>query len=263
VYRKPSNNSNIWTIKGIATEKYEIQKTLWPKEGKHILAQYDDKSILVYQAYNKEIGLYAIKHQKFEGCPNFSPTRMTWIKTNFLWMMYRSGWGNKDKNQVVTLGIWLKISAFEKMLDHVTHSGYKPDVYESHEEYDKHVRRAKQDKYGFVRLQWDPDHSPGGSAHPRRRAIQLGLKGVQSFISGEDIVKIVDLSDFVTEQSINKGTAELVTPRERVFTVQNKEIAKKLRLSEWNENSKTDDGIYDNSYVTENENQNDDNENSE
>ena len=27
-------------------EKYEIQKELWPKEGKHILAQFDDDSVL-------------------------------------------------------------------------------------------------------------------------------------------------------------------------------------------------------------------------
>lgn len=33
------------------TEKYIVQKPKWPKQGRHILAQYDDDSILVYQAY--------------------------------------------------------------------------------------------------------------------------------------------------------------------------------------------------------------------
>jgi hypothetical protein len=50
------------------------------------LAQFDDDSIVVYQAYNETIAAYAVQHQKFEGCPAFNTTRMTWVKTNFLWM---------------------------------------------------------------------------------------------------------------------------------------------------------------------------------
>lgn len=40
------------------------QKEIWPKEGKHILAQYDDKYIVVYQAFCPEIAQYAVNHQK-------------------------------------------------------------------------------------------------------------------------------------------------------------------------------------------------------
>lgn len=42
----------------------EQQAGVWPKEGKHILAQFDDEDIIVYQAYSKGIGSYAIEHQK-------------------------------------------------------------------------------------------------------------------------------------------------------------------------------------------------------
>lgn len=31
--------------------------------------------------------------------------RMTWIKPSFLWMMYRAGWGFKDKGQRRVLAI--------------------------------------------------------------------------------------------------------------------------------------------------------------
>ncbi len=37
----------------------------WPTEGRHILAQYDDDSIVVYQAYSPEIADYAVKHQRY------------------------------------------------------------------------------------------------------------------------------------------------------------------------------------------------------
>ena len=47
------------------TQSYkEQQDEVWPKEGKHILAQYDDESIIVYQAYCPEIAEFAVQHQK-------------------------------------------------------------------------------------------------------------------------------------------------------------------------------------------------------
>jgi hypothetical protein len=46
-----------------------------------IRADYDKTSIVVYQAYSKEIALPAVKQQKFVS--PFSLTRMTWIKLFF------------------------------------------------------------------------------------------------------------------------------------------------------------------------------------
>lgn len=33
--------------KELAKEKYAIQTELWPKEGRHILAQYDEESVMI------------------------------------------------------------------------------------------------------------------------------------------------------------------------------------------------------------------------
>jgi len=181
----------------IKTEKYEIQKERWPRMGRHILAQYTDNAILVYQSYNRSIAKYALEHQKFDGCLEYNCTRNTWIKTNFLWMMFRSGWGRK-KNQEITLGIWLKREAFERILANVR------VVVNKNVKKKNFVQTGQGREFGIVRLQWDPDHSPNGTPNKNRRAIQLGLKKVKSFISGEDILKIVDLSDFVAEQSEKK-----------------------------------------------------------
>ncbi len=47
------------------TQSYVVQsERVWPKEGRHILAQYDEESIVVYQAYCPEIAEFAVKHQK-------------------------------------------------------------------------------------------------------------------------------------------------------------------------------------------------------
>ena len=75
----------------VITGLYTEQVKAWPKSGRHILAQYDEHSIIVYQAYCPAIGRYAIEHRRFGG--EFSYQRMSWIKPGFLWMMYRSGWG--------------------------------------------------------------------------------------------------------------------------------------------------------------------------
>ena len=47
------------------TEHYCSQKkSFWPKSGKHILAQYDDHTVVVYQAYKPSIAEYAVKNQR-------------------------------------------------------------------------------------------------------------------------------------------------------------------------------------------------------
>jgi hypothetical protein len=56
------------------------------------------------------------------------------------------------------------------------------------------------------------DHDPSGAPVTSRRAIQLGLKNVEPFANGEDILRIDDLSPFVAECARN-DPARLVTPK--------------------------------------------------
>ena len=79
-------------------EPYQDQLKRWPQKGRHILAQFDEESVVVYQAYRPAIGTFAATHGYFGG--EFSFNRMSWIKPNFLWMMYRSGWGTKPEQDV-------------------------------------------------------------------------------------------------------------------------------------------------------------------
>nr|WP_086940477.1 DUF4291 domain-containing protein [Thaumasiovibrio occultus] len=195
----------------LLTEKYTKQLEVWPREGKHILAQYDENKVVVYQAYRPGIGLYAAEHQRFGG--PFSYTRMSWIKPNFLWMMYRSGWGTKE-NQEITLAIHLKRAYFDELLANAypsTNAFNLPD-----EEWKETITKTN------VRLQWDPDHDPYGE-RVERRAVQLGLRN--EFLlpfSGDGIVEIEDISSFVAEQRKHVEANELhrlETPTERVYEV--------------------------------------------
>src|SRR5262245_57165018 len=96
------------------TEAHAVQKARWPARGRHIMAQFDDETVVVYQAYRPEIGHWAAKHGHFGG-PHFSLSRMSWVKPNFLWMMYRCGWASTESQEVV-LAVWLKRSAFDEIL---------------------------------------------------------------------------------------------------------------------------------------------------
>ena len=56
-------------------EPYVDQLARWPKTGKHILAQFDASSIVVYQAYCPAIATFAVEHQRFGD--TFSFNRMS------------------------------------------------------------------------------------------------------------------------------------------------------------------------------------------
>ena len=58
---------------------------------------------------------------------------MSWIKPNFLWMMYRSGWGQKEGQEVV-LAVKIKRAAFDTILAHAVRSKHNPDLYPTEKE---------------------------------------------------------------------------------------------------------------------------------
>ncbi len=205
---------------------YLEQERNWPQSGNHIMAQYTDDYVVVYQAYRPELGNYAAKNQYFGGAYKY--TRMSWIKPNFLWMMYRCGWGVKE-GQEVTLAIQLKRDYFESILRNAVEASFNPATYRSHEEWQSAIRNSN------VRLQWDPDHDPYGTKQ-ERRAIQLGLR--HDFLlpfKGEGIVEIEDISDFVTTQ---RGYLEaemldkLETPTESIYLPSDNKIIEGLGLDQ-------------------------------
>ena len=132
--------------------------------------------------------MYAKIFFRFGGA-QFSYARMSWIKTNFLWMMYRSGWASK-RNQEKVLAVRISRKGFEEILSkaltgkpHHLLGQWAEEVrwvlrglpticihtHTGRQEKEKGIEKSE------VRLQWDPDHDPFG-AHQQRRAIQLGLR---------------------------------------------------------------------------------------
>lgn len=207
-------------------EGYADQVLRWPGVGRHILAQYDDDTIIVYQAYRPEIGNFAVKNSYFGG--GFSYSRMSWIKPNFLWMMYRSNWG-RSQGQEVVLAIRLRRPFFDSLLEQAVPSSYVPELFESHQAWKAAVARSD------VRLQWDPDHTPSGGKC-ERRAVQLGLRGDTLEAYGKnEIVEIIDVSEFVAHQRElvgNGNSGTLLAPSEQVYVPRSSVAAANVGLDE-------------------------------
>lgn len=192
----------------LKTELYLEQTETWPTVGRHVLAQYDDDTIIVYQAFNSNVADYAVKHGQFGG-PHYSFSRMSWIKPNFLWMMYRCGWATKE-NQERVLALRISRAFFDSILEQAVVSSFDPEHFADQVAW-KHAIETSN-----VRLQWDPDHDPAG-AKQARRAIQLGLRGdVQRALATTELREVVDMTPFVIEQS-KAPLASLHTPRERPY----------------------------------------------
>ena len=198
----------------LSTTLYLAQEARLPKTGQQIIAQYEGTSVVVYQAYRPAIAYFALEHGYFGGS-EFSFERMSWIKPNFLWMMYRSGWGTKEGQEVI-LAIWLQRAAFETILAAAVPSHLVPEIYSSKATWQQAVAQSS------VRLQWDPDHHPFGN-RLERRAIQLGLRGEMLAKYARDwIVSIEDVSEFVKQQYqvVQLGNlTQLVVPEETVYPI--------------------------------------------
>ena len=196
----------------LPTEPYLDQVERWPREGRHILAHFDPESIVVYQAYRPSIGRYVLEHRAFGG-PEFSFSRMSWIKPNFLWMMYRSGWGTKEGQEQI-LGVRIRRAFFDRILGQAVASGYSAEEYATRDAWQAAL--ASSD----VRLQWDPDHDPEGNP-VARRAVQLGLRGdVLRAYATTEILDVLDMTPLVVSQRAHSARDRwplLRTPEERVY----------------------------------------------
>lgn len=132
-----------------------------------VRAAYTERTITVYQAYPPTIGLPAARLGSFPA--EWKRNRMTWIKPSFLWMMYRSGWGTKEGQEVV-LAVEITREGFEWALRHACLSHYVPRLHVSSEAWREELKRAP------ARVQWDPERDLYLQPLPYR-SLQLGLSG--------------------------------------------------------------------------------------
>jgi hypothetical protein len=190
-----------------------------------IRADFDQDTIIVYQAFNNAIADAALLAGRFTA--PFSLSRMTWIKPSFLWLMERSNWAKKT-NQERILAVRITRTGWETALSQavLTHPETKihPDADEWRTEFDA----AK------IIVQWDPERSLRG-ASLSHRAIQVGISRhlIETYVN-DWVVKIEDKTPLVKKidtlvRSGNADKAKDFLPKERVYPTP-KEIAQRLGI---------------------------------
>ena len=180
---------------------------------KEIRAVYTEKTIRVYQAYNRRIAEEAVRLGTFGS--SFNMNRMTWIKPSFLWMMYRCGWGEKE-NQEHILAIDIDRDGFDKAVKSAVISTYSDDLGLTKEQWQKLVKESD------VRVQWDPEKDISGN-NLTYRSLQLGIRGKALYeYVNEWIIKITDITEYVqdlNEKRLNNEDISELLPREEIYHI--------------------------------------------
>ncbi|ANZ42635.1 hypothetical protein BBK82_10385 [Lentzea guizhouensis] len=166
---------------------------------REIRADYDDQSIVVYQAYSPVIADPAVAAQRFVA--PFKMERMTWIKPSFLWMMYRCGYAQKEGQERV-LAVRITREGFDWAVRNAVESSVKGKP--------------------AVRVQWDPERGLRHEALPYR-SIQIGLtrEAVEKYVH-EWTIGITDVTDLAraVHAAVRAGdddAARALLPNERPY----------------------------------------------
>ncbi len=192
-------------------------------EPRIVMANYNDKTVRVYQAYSNIIADQALKLGTFGSA--FKMERMTWIKPSFLWMMYRAGWGIKPGQERI-LAIDIDRAGFDEILSNVVLSSFDSEMYGTFEHWQERLQGST------VRCQWDPDRDIHGNPIGRR-AIQLGLSGatVNKYVHTW-IRTITDMSDEIKNWRMAIAAKQFdqgLLPKEEEYPV-SEEIRKVLGM---------------------------------
>lgn len=185
-----------------------------PIPNRQIRAEYDDDTIIVYQAYSPSIARPAAATGRFGG--GFKRERMTWIKPSFRWMMYRCGWAAKPGQERV-LSVRITREGFEWALEHSAFAHYDARLHTDREAWRASLAEP-------VRIQWDPERDLRFNplAH---RSIQIGIGGVAVGRYCDDWIRGIEdvtaLAHRCRTELAERGTeaAAALLPPERPYPV--------------------------------------------
>lgn len=180
---------------------------------RQIYAAYDDEGVYVYQAFKPSTVAAALAKGTFGA--GFNMDRMTWIKPSFGWMLYRSGYATKTRQQGV-LKIKLTHDGFLTILRESVETIFNPHVYNSEDQWRQALKESK------VRHQWDPERSLTLHRHETRRAIQIGIRGwvVYKYVN-EWIIALEEVTvlAWAIKEAKDRKQAFPLVPDERVYPV--------------------------------------------
>lgn len=191
-----------------------------------VMADWDERGVIIYQAFEDRIVEAAVRAQTFEPGSGFSLTRMTWIKPSFGWMLYRSGYATKH-NQTRIARVCLSHEGFLSILRAAVPTHWDRAVHDTREAWGRALKASE------ARYQWDPERDLRVQK-TGERALQVGIEGtlVQRYVE-EWIVSVEDFTYMAHEvRDAIKASRRLPEVRpEREYPVPD-DVAKLLGMRE-------------------------------
>ena len=93
----------------LLTEPYLAQNARLPKTGRHIIAQFDDESVIVYQAYRPAIGHFVAQNWLFWRTIQPESDELDQAQLSLddvpLWMGVEGGSGGRSRRAAQSVGI--------------------------------------------------------------------------------------------------------------------------------------------------------------
>ena len=180
---------------------------------RQIYAHYDETGVIVYQAFKPSTVKAALEKGTFG--KGFSMERMTWIKPSFAWMLYRSGYASKTRQEAI-LKIKLTHDGFREILSHSVATHYNSHVYKNEDDWRITLKKSP------VRHQWDPERNLK-LGKLDRRAIQIGIRGwvVEKYVN-EWIIGLEEVTKLAHDihYAIKNNRPDLPSvPDERVYPI--------------------------------------------
>lgn len=192
------------------------------EDAQSFVGEWDEGGVFVYQAFCDDIADWALAHQRLGGS-QFNPTRSTWIKPSFAWILYRSGYGQKHGQHRI-----LKIKISHESMAHILSECKLVDTNKA-----TRAKRGGDDTGSHGRVQWDPERDimSADGKEPRmmlrRRAIQIAVAGRLSQYYVDSAISIEDVTDLAMQVCAahrykKKGTRAMdalvgFLPRERYY----------------------------------------------
>jgi hypothetical protein len=167
-----------------------------------IIANYDEKGICVYQAFKPSTVEAAIKKGKLD--KGFSMERMTWIKPSFGWILHRSEYATKHRQEAI-VKIKITHQGLLEILQQSIETYFDPKLFETEEKWQLALDKS------LVRHQWDPDRGLRGEKL-ENRAIQIGIRGEVVYKYVNDW--LVELQDVT---SLAKDIAKSIKENRRIL----------------------------------------------
>jgi hypothetical protein len=180
---------------------------------RQIIARFDNKGIFVYQAFKNSIADEALSKGTFG--KGFNLNRRTWIKPSFGWMLYRSNYATKHRQERI-LRVKISHEGFQTIISKGVPTAFELGLFKTQDEWHRALRNSD------VCYQWDPDRDIR-LRRLDRRAIQIGMRGivvreyVDTWIIGiEDVTELAHAIKATVDKKFKKMPP---VPEECVYEV--------------------------------------------